>query len=405
MVFIDGIYYDFSGFDHPGGNDIIRLFTKNKKKDITTAYISNHSKPFNHNKYKHLKIGGTLNIRPICYRDYLDLIDLVNRDIPIKKRKAPYYYYLKVFIILSFTLVLTYKQYYNWNLYRGIMLGWIHALIGLNIQHDANHGSISNFPIINIILGYTQNLIGGSRELWIYKHMVKHHVETNNYGLDPDNDGRGILKLNTESPSNKLIKYQWLYGILGLPLFAYEILIVETVECIRNMYVFSFITKIIYIYLHVINPYYQYPCLFRFLLTQIPILFTGGYLAFFFILSHNYIGVMTNSYINLNTVGDIIKSDKWDDRYNNKNVITFLQQQIESSSNVGGRLLCELNGGLNYQIEHHLFPKIHHSHYPDISKIVRKYSRNMNYRYTHFDNIYYNLVSTIMYLWIMGKSN
>ena len=80
-------------------------------------------------------------------------------------------------------------------------------------------------------------------------------------------------------------------------------------------------------------------------------MFTGGYLAFFFILSHNYMGVRTNS-----------------DDYEN---ITFLQHQIESSSNVGGKILCEFNGGLNYQIEHHLFPNICHIHYHDISKIVR----------------------------------
>ena len=44
MVFIDGISYDFTKFNHPGGNDIIRLFTRgNQDTDITLAYISNLS--------------------------------------------------------------------------------------------------------------------------------------------------------------------------------------------------------------------------------------------------------------------------------------------------------------------------------------------------------------------------
>ena len=386
MVFIDGISYDFTKFNHPGGNDIIRLFTKdNQDADITLAYISNHSRKFNHNKYAHLCKKTFYEGKQIYYADYTLLIDKVNKELPPQYRKAPIKYYIKITIILFFTFYLTYNLYHSWNLRDALILAWLHALIGLNIQHDANHGSVSKYTWINVLLGYTQNLIGGSREIWIYKHMVRHHVHTNNHIKDVDNDGRGILKLNQKSPDNPIIKYQWIYGILGLPFFAYDIIINETFKCVRKLYLFSILTKAIYIYIHIVNPIKQNPTLFRCLETQIPIMFTGGYLAFFFILSHNYIGVRTNS-----------------DDYKN---ITFLQHQIESSSNVGGKILCEFNGGLNYQIEHHLFPKIHHAHYPKLSLIIKSFCKEQGYKYVHFNSLITNIKSTMMHLWIMGNIN
>jgi fatty acid desaturase len=49
--------------------------------------------------------------------------------------------------------------------------------------------------------------------------------------------------------------------------------------------------------------------------------------------------------------------------------------QVRNSGNfaVGGReLVCHFFGGINYQIEHHLFPSVNHVHLPRISKIVRE---------------------------------
>ena len=76
----------------------------------------------------------------------------------------------------------------------------------------------------------------------------------------------------------------------------------------------------------------------------------------------------------------------------------FLKQQAASSSNVGGEKLCVLNGGLNYQIEHHLFPRIAHSHYPRISEKVRPFVTSKGGQYIHFDTVWDNLSSVHKYL-------
>jgi fatty acid desaturase (delta-4 desaturase) len=85
---------------------------------------------------------------------------------------------------------------------------------------------------------------------------------------------------------------------------------------------------------------------------------TGSYLTFFFLISHNYEGVHIQ--------GDTTRSSNKDGKKN-----SFLYKQITSSSNVGGWWLLQLNGGLNYQIEHHLFPRMNHMHYPKIAPIVK----------------------------------
>tara|TARA_B100000073_G_scaffold289730_1_gene252224 strand:- start:85 stop:621 length:537 start_codon:yes stop_codon:yes gene_type:complete len=114
-----------------------------------------------------------------------------------------------------------------------------------------------------------------------------------------------------------------------------------------------------------------------------PMLMTGGfYLAFFFILSHNYDGVY---------------------QYNSENKsIGFLQRQVLTSSNVGGPWLSFLNGGLNYQIEHHLFPRISHCYYPFIAPYVREFCDKRNIRYKHFPTILENIESCLKHLHSMG---
>ena len=65
---------------------------------------------------------------------------------------------------------------------------------------------------------------------------------------------------------------------------------------------------------------------------------------------------------------------------------------------MGGAKLCVLNGGLNYQIEHHLFPRIAHSHYPTIASKVRPFVTSKGGQYVHFDTVWANLMSVHKYL-------
>jgi fatty acid desaturase (delta-4 desaturase) len=77
--------------------------------------------------------------------------------------------------------------------------------------------------------------------------------------------------------------------------------------------------------------------------------------------------------------------------------------QVVSSSNVGGWWLCQLNGGLNYQIEHHLFPRINHTHYPTIAPVVRQFCKERGVAYVHFDTVAANVASCAKHLADLGS--
>jgi fatty acid desaturase (delta-4 desaturase) len=83
---------------------------------------------------------------------------------------------------------------------------------------------------------------------------------------------------------------------------------------------------------------------------------------------------------------------------------SFLRKQVLSGSNVGGAWLCFLNGGLNYQIEHHLFPRIAHAHYPTIAPLVRQYCLSKGIPYVHFPTIQENVASCARHMYQLGRS-
>lgn len=78
--------------------------------------------------------------------------------------------------------------------------------------------------------------------------------------------------------------------------------------------------------------------------------------------------------------------------------------QVVSSSNVCYTWLCTLNGGLNYQIEHHLFPRICHVHYPTIAPVVKEFCDEKNIPYVHFPTIADNLNACVKHLTDMGEN-
>merc|ERR1711991_422354 len=71
---------------------------------------------------------------------------------------------------------------------------------------------------------------------------------------------------------------------------------------------------------------------------------------------------------------------------------------VISHSFVGAWLLAHINGGLNYQIEHHLFPRVHHSNYHRIAPVVRRVCEQHGIQYVHFPTIWDNVASTFEHL-------
>lgn len=221
-VQIDGTLYSaqkLASF-HPGGEVFVRAFAG---FDATEAFLSYHRREFPHARMSEYTTGKKAAAKGAgSDADYLELCAIVEQILPRAKSFAPWHYYLKVACILSAAVSLevyihTHKAY-QWHLCA--LLGWLMALIGLNIQHDANHGAVSRNPWVNRVLGASQNWIGGSALDWIHQHVVQHHVNCNEVHNDPDIAGSDLLRLNPLKPLLGHQAGQHLY-VFCLPLFSF----------------------------------------------------------------------------------------------------------------------------------------------------------------------------------------
>jgi fatty acid desaturase (delta-4 desaturase) len=147
-------------------------------------------------------------------------------------------------------------------------------------------------------------------------------------------------------------------------------------------------TVLFFLFRWLVLPILIKPSIFT-LLNVLPIFIVGGYyLAFFFVISHNFDGVMMFDQKS-------VKATAFEQ--------SFLRLQVATSSNVGGAWLCFLNGGLNYQIEHHLFPRVQHTHYPTIAPLVQQFCKARGIPYRHFPTIGANVRACVKHLFALGS--
>ena len=80
--------------------------------------------------------------------------------------------------------------------------------------------------------------------------------------------------------------------------------------------------------------------------------------------------------------------------------------QLKTTANfaTNSKLVSWLVGGLNFQIEHHLFPKISHIHYPAISKIIRQACQEYGINYIEYPRVRYAVASHVAFLKQMGTA-
>ncbi|HMW75970.1 MAG TPA: fatty acid desaturase, partial [Saprospiraceae bacterium] len=84
----------------------------------------------------------------------------------------------------------------------------------------------------------------------------------------------------------------------------------------------------------------------------------------------------------------------------------FATHQLKTTANFGtkSKTISWLVGGLNFQVEHHLFPKISHIHYPGISKIVRKVCDEYQIKYIEYRTMWSAIMAHIRFLKAMGRA-
>ena len=286
-----------------------------------------------------------------------------------------------------------------------MMMGLGMAGIGLSVMHDANHGAYSSKKWINRYLGYSMNLIGANAEIWKLQHNVLHHTYTNVHGADDDINTPGILRF---SPYNKrywIHKYQYLYiwffyGISTLfwmtlkefvQVFRYRKMgLIKGRKKFRIMLIQLSIWKIFYYSYILVLPIILFPIpVWLILLSFFAMHFiTGLILSLIFQTAHV---VPACEYAIANDNGIIENS--W----------AIHEMMTTSNYAPSSRIFSWFIGGLNYQVEHHLFPNICHVHYKQISKIVLSTAREFGIPYNTQKNFLLAVWNHIKMLHRLGR--
>ncbi|MDW3211198.1 MAG: acyl-CoA desaturase [Reichenbachiella sp.] len=278
--------------------------------------------------------------------------------------------------------------------------------IGLSIMHDANHGAYSKKKSVNSWLGYLLNVIGSYHITWKIQHNVLHHSSTNVHEYDEDLNNQ-ILRFSPNQPRRNINKYQayyapFLYGLLSLyktfskdfeqiSRFNKNNLLSGQGVTLNGAVLQITLNKIIYLGATLALPM---------LILSMP----WWQVLIGFLIMHFICGIILALIFQSAHVLDKTLFYQADENGSIDNCWAIHQMNTTANFAKKGRLFSWLIGGLNYQIEHHLFPNICHVHYESISDIVRGTAQDFDIQYNEFPTFFDAIKSHFRMLHILGKA-
>jgi linoleoyl-CoA desaturase len=280
------------------------------------------------------------------------------------------------------------------------------AGIGMSVMHDAIHGSFSENSTINTIFGASLYFLGGNVQNWAVQHNQLHHTYTNIHGLDEDISSKPFLRLCFSEKLKNYHKYQHFYAPLLYSLMTFsflakdfkEIRLYKKMSATGLVKAFStkdlivlFATKIAYIIFVLVLPLYFIENLS----------FLQWLLGFFTM--HCVAGVILSFVFQLAHVVDGTDQPMPNDKGSIQNAWAIHQLLTTANFAGGNKLFSWFIGGLDYQVEHHLFPKISHIHYPALSKIVERLAHKYEIPYNNKQTFWKALGSHFYMLKLMGR--
>lgn len=395
-----GVAYDLTSFidRHPAGNWLIQLAIG---RDCTALFESYHLRP--EVAVGHLKRLPVLADFPVDavprapYPNDSDLYNTIRQRVRAEIFKGTEIKgahrsgsELAAAAILGYAVAAYGLYCWDANLLTGTLLGLAGAWIGLTVQHCGNHGAMSTNTWVNKAMGLCDDLIGGSSLMWRYHHQVSHHIHCNDEAFDEDVfSAFPLLRFDARLPRKWYHKYQHIYMWMAFPFLQLAFQYGDINALLTNrtagatLYGADQQEK---------NTVLLGKVAHYTLLAGIPLLLHGPQAALIgaaaytltqsivlsatFAVSHN---VPESKPLQEGptqaTLDEEIDERDWG------------VQQVLTSANWGGVIGNFFTGGLNLQIEHHLFPAISFMHYPAISKIVADECAKRGIQYAHYPTL------------------
>ncbi len=283
-----------------------------------------------------------------------------------------------------------------------LSLGLALAGVAFNIVHDANHGSFSPHRRLNRAMSWSMDLIGASSYVWRIKHNTAHHTFTNISGADSDIDSMPFARFAPDQPRRAFHRFQHVYMWALYGLFAIKWHTVGDFGYLRDgrigdvpvrwprgrelagfwLFKAAFVAWAIVVPL-LLHPAWQVAV--AFLATSFVLALT---LAVTFQLAHCLEEADFTSVEGMAAAGPT----EW------------ARHQIETTVDFAprSRLLTWYLGGLNFQVEHHLFSRVCHTHYPAMAEVVREVCARHGIRHRSHPRLGSALASHARWLREMG---
>lgn len=391
MWHLYGNVYDLQKFvesgDHPGGNDILEK-TRNQK-DVTALFESYHAfsnKIQIRKVLEKYKVGEDKNApKQYDFQAYEELTELVKDMYPtresIKCTNHQSWFLIKNLWIFLGLFYVTMITNYHW-IIRSVCAfaaGGMYISLGFAGMHDASHYGLSVSPNINNIIDHAWNTCAlWNRHIWFYHHVYNHHCFTKETNKDPDiyhfrpfagkiENDKGVLK--------HFSRYQ--YWVLPFVVVIFpgmcmgqslSYVIASTKHKLWKVELPSDVD------LYSIYDVY-------FMVWMLILFYKAGWVSSVYMISLNF-------WYFINIFGD---HDTFESSYTNHYTGNdWLKLQICNSGNFmnDNVLWTRYFGGINYQIEHHLYPNMCNIHYPKIAPIVRNYCKKHNIPYCHHETLW-----------------
>jgi linoleoyl-CoA desaturase len=354
----------------------------------------------------HVKFAGSDRfIRELRKRvdDYFERTGRRRRDCPQMYFKTAT---VLAWFVASYVLLLFVATSWWTIVPLAIIVGLAIAAIGFNIQHDGGHKAYSERPWVNKIMALTIDLMGGSSYLWNWKHNAIHHTYTNIHGEDDDINIGFFGRLSPQQRRLKFHRFQgtyaWLlYGFLSIKWHLFDDFYNIATGHIsghkiprpkgRDLLVLIG-GKVFFFSIAFVLPMMLHPIWAALAVYALAAFVNGVVLSVVFQLAHIVEDAKFPVPVATVAGGQQIQTD-W--------AVHQVQTTVDFARR--NRALSWLLGGLNFQIEHHLFSRICHIHYPAVSKVVEEVCQEYGVRYTAHRTFWSALASHYRWLVLMGK--
>jgi len=294
----------------------------------------------------------------------------------------------------------------NWTIFPlSVLMGVGMACVGMGVMHDAAHGSFSKRLWLNNLFGSFMYGIGGNAFNWKIQHNILHHTYTNIGGFDEDINPKGVLRLSKKTTLKRAHRFQHIYAFFLYCLMTLARIVNEFGQLIRyNKAGFTKLQgstskkemiklisgKIIYL----------------FIILGLPLLFSyysWWLIILGFLIMHFVAGIFMTTVFQMAHLVEEAEQPLPNEEGIINNEWTI--HELETTANFArkSRIFGWMIGGLNYQIEHHLFPNICHVHYRAISPIVEKTAKEFGLRYNENGTFFNAIGSHIRMLRALGR--